>query len=1034
MRTTEIPFSTQQRTDGQRWHFLYRPATENCNSLGNSMRLENAIVFEPFCLDLTNQCLRRGPEIIKLRPKAFAVLNYLVAHPGQLVTKEDLLKAVWPETFVGEAVLKVTIGQLRSALDDDPQCPEFIETAHRRGYRFIGQLTPSDEASESAAEVTSAPARHRSVRPGVVGRNEALFRMRSWLDKVLLGERQVIFVTGEAGIGKTALVDTFARRIGSDRSIRIGRGQCLEQYGTSEAYLPFLEAIARLCREQPKVTEVLRAHAPMWLLQMPSVLNAADREALSREVFGATRERMLREMSGALEALAGDLPLILIFEDLQWSDYSTLDLISYLARQRQPARLMLIGTYRAADLIMSGHPLKAVKTELLARQQCEELPLEYLTEPEVTEYLTVRFPSNEFPPALAGFIHERTEGNPLFMVNAIDYLTAEGLIAAHGDTWKLEVDIEKVELGVPDSIRQMIEKQLEHLDPQLQRTLEAASVAGAEFPTVAVASAIDESRATVEARCDQLARQHQFIEECGVQELPNGDAVTRYGFIHALYQNALYDRLPASRRVQLHRRIGEHGELLYGERAGEIAAELAMHFERGALYRQSVTYLEQAAKNEILRFAYQEAVDLARRGLELLERLPDSPERTRQELRLQLTLGVPLVAIQGYAACDVGAVYTRARELCQRLGDTEEISQVLWGLRTFFTVRAELGTAREIAEEFLRLSERLPYPGLALRGHWALEITFLHLGEFELAMRHFEKALELYDPAQHREDAFRYGQNPGVAMRCFAAWALWFLGKPAAAKEKIDKALTLARELSEPYGLAHAFFFAAILHQLRRDVRLAREYAEAAIAVSSEHGLVLFHALATIVRGWTRIEPGLYDSAIREMRQGLAAYQSTGTEVIRPHFLALLAEAYAKAGRADEGLRVAEEALEAANRNGERYYQAELYRIKGELLLVKAAEKGVSRAVNGRHVLGSMSPALAEAEQSLRQALETARRQNAKSCELRAALSLARLHRDLGVAPNARSLLSQIYDGFADGFDTVDMREAKSLLSDLQQV
>jgi predicted ATPase len=210
---------------------------------------------------------------------------------------------------------------------------------------------------------------------GVVGRDEALSRMRSWLEKMLGGDRQIVFVTGEAGIGKTSLVDTFARSMAFDRSIRIGRGQCLEQYGTSEAYLPVLEAIGRLCREQTQVVEVLRAHAPMWLLQMPSLVSASDRELLSREVFGATRERMLREMGEALEALTADLPLVLILEDLHWSDYSTLDLISYLARQRQAAQLMLIGTYRTAELIVSGHPLKAVKQELLAKKQCEELPL-----------------------------------------------------------------------------------------------------------------------------------------------------------------------------------------------------------------------------------------------------------------------------------------------------------------------------------------------------------------------------------------------------------------------------------------------------------------------------------------------------------------------------------------------------------------------------------------------------------------------------------------------------------------------------------
>src|SRR5215813_4029678 len=657
---------------------------------------EKLIMFGPFCLDLSNECLWRGSQAIKLRPKAFAVLEYLVGHSGRLVTKEELLNAVWPGTFVGEAVLKVAIREIREALDDDPASPSFIETAHRRGYRFIGQIGESPKMHA----VSGSPLRAVDSPQRFVGRDEALLRLQAWLQKALRGERQIVFVTGEAGIGKTALVDTFARSITSNRSIRIGRGQCLEQYGASEAYLPVLEAIGRLCREQGQVVDLLRAHAPMWLLQMPSSMSASDRESLSREVSGATRERMLREMGEASEVLASDLLLVIILEDLHWSDYSTLDLISYLANQRQAARLMLIGTYRPVELVVSGHPLKAVKRELHAKQRCQELPLEYLTEEGISEYLSVRFPGNRFPAGLPALIHQRTEGNPLFMVNAVDYLVGEGLLDKRDESWELVAPINQVEVGVPDSIKQMIEKQIDHLDLEKQRTLEAASVAGAEFSSLAVVAGSGEDRARVEVRCDELARHHQFIQERGVHLLPNGETGSRYSFIHALYQNVLYQRIPVSRRIQLHRRIGVRGEEIYGERAGEIAAELAMHFERGRDYKRAAKYLQQASDNDIRRFAYREAVVLARRGLELLATLPDTRERAEQELRLQLTLGVPLIATEGYAAQNVGSAYTKARTLCRQLGATRETFQALWGLWSFHVLRAELGTAREIAEEF----------------------------------------------------------------------------------------------------------------------------------------------------------------------------------------------------------------------------------------------------------------------------------------------------------------------------------------------
>jgi len=998
------------------------------------------IFFDPFCLDLASECLWRGSQAIKLRPKAFAVLDYLLGRPGQLVTKEELLNAVWPGTFVGEAVLKVAIRQVREALGDDSQSPRFIETAHRRGYRFIGPIDESgplpakDQEIRSNNAVSGSPLRAANFPPAVVGRDQALSRMRSWLDRMLGGECQIVFVTGEAGIGKTALVDTFARSIAADLSVRIGRGQWLEQYGTSEAYLPVLEAIGRLCREERQLVDVLRRLAPMWLLQMPSLVSASDRQSLSREVLGARRERMLREMGEALEALTADKPLVLILEDLHWSDYSTLDLISYLARQRHAAQLMLIGTYRTVELIVSGHPLKAVKQELLAKQLCDELPLEYLSQAAVAKYLSVRFPTHRFPKELARLIQERTEGNPLFMVNAVDYLVAEGLIDEREECWELVVEIENVEVGVPDSIKQMIEKQIDHLDANEQRTLETASVAGAEFSTLAVVAGLDEDAAQVEARCDVMARQRQFIRDSGVQVLPNGEAVSRYGFIHALYQNVLYERVSASRRVQLHRRIGEQGEALYGERAGENAAELAMHFERGSNYTQAVKYLQQAAENAVRRFAYQEAVVLSRRGLEVLAKLPDTPERAQQELWLHITLGVPLIATEGYAAPDVGTVYLRARELCRHAGETPEISQVLWGLWTFYVLRAELGTAREIAEEFLRLAERLSYPGLAMRAHLVLEVTFLHLGEFAPAMEHFERALSLYDPERHLEDAFQYAQNPGVAMRCFAAWALWFLGKPDQALDRIQETLTLARELSDPHGLAHALLFAAILHQLRREERLAQEYAEAGLAVASEHGLVMYQAQATIIRGWALIGQGQPEEAIEQMRQGLAAYQVTGCELMRPHFFALLAEALGKARKADEGLRGLKESLEAAHRNGDASYFAELYRTKGELLLSQARGRGISRAATaGKDVVEAEPPVVAQAEGCFNQSIQIARKQKAKSLELRAVMSVARLYQNQGKREEARDLLAQVYDTFTEGFGTTDLREAKALLDELSE-
>jgi DNA-binding winged helix-turn-helix (wHTH) protein/tetratricopeptide (TPR) repeat protein len=979
------------------------------------------IHFAPFALDLVNECLWKGPEAIKLRPKTFAVLEHLVSKPGELVTKHDLIAAVWPDTFVGDAVLKVAIRQIREALSDNPKLPRFIETAHRRGYRFIAEINPiaTVVTEDSQPQPRMTPTRSNvQGRPealhyenAFVGRDDALSLMHEWFDKARDGECQVVFVTGEAGIGKTTLLEAFARRIAADRRVRICSGQCLEQYGMSEAYLPVLDALTQLCRKDPLVVGVLRAFAPMWLMQMPSLVTASDRESFGREAAGATRDRMLREICEALETLAAHEPLVLVLEDLHWSDFSTLDLISYAARRRRAAHLMIVGTYRPAELIASRHPLRTVKQELVARQQCEELPLEYLSEEAIAEHLAVKFPRNQFPSELVTLIHERTEGNPLFMVNTIDHLIAERLIESHEDGWRLTAPIDTVKLGVPDSIRQLIETQIDRLDPTDQRILEAASVAGAEFPSAAVSAALADDVTDVELRCEELSRRHQFIKEGGAQVLPNGEAVGRFGFVHAVYRHVLYERMSSSRRMQLHRRIGLRGEELYGDRTSEIAAELAMHFEQAADSARAVRYLHQAAVNALHRSAYREAIVVSRRGLELLAALPDTDERAHQELRLQLTLGVPLIATEGYAAPEVGRLYQNARELCERLEATAEMSQALWGVWTFHTLRAELSTALGIAREFLWLADRLGHPDLLMRGHWAMEITCTHQGDFGPALEHYVRALALYDDGERHHPNVD-PLNPGVAMRSFAAWCAWFVGQPDRGLTLIQEAVGIARELSEPHGLAHALASAALVHQLRGERRLAEQHADAIIALSDEHGLVLYQAMARVVRAWSQIGRGDDEAAAEEIRQGMAAWRSTGADLMCPHFLALLTEALPPAPDG-QALRVLDEALTLVESTGERCYEAELHRLKGERLLERAQDgAGVDAA-----------------EACFEQAIAIARRQQAHSLELRAAISLAHLQHDHRKTDMARDLIAQIYERFDQGFDTLDLRQARTLLA-----
>jgi predicted ATPase len=409
-----------------------------------------------------------------------------------------------------------------------------------------------------------------------------LAKMRSWLDRALAGERQTVFVTGEPGIGKTTVVQAFLEQACQVSGILVARGQCLEQYGSGEAYLPVLDGFSRLCRSSSgtQVLGWLRQQAPTWLAQMPSLVSPSERDNLQSQAAGVTRERMLREMAEAIETLTSESPLVLVVEDLHWSDYSTLDLVSYLARRRDSARLMVIGTYRPVDVIVRDHPIKGVKRELQAHGLCHELPLEYLAEEVVAEYLTARFPFHQFPSRLRRTIYRRTEGNPLFMVNLVEYLTDEEIIVEEQGTWKLRVDVSEVERGIPASLRELIEKQIERLSPDERTVLEGASAVGMEFSTVAIAAGLDMPTEWVEKHCEELACRHQFLSPAWLAQLPDGTISPRHRFNHVLYLEVPYGLVPPMRRSQIHHRIAERGVAIYGDRDIEIAAQLAMHFER----------------------------------------------------------------------------------------------------------------------------------------------------------------------------------------------------------------------------------------------------------------------------------------------------------------------------------------------------------------------------------------------------------------------------------------------------------------------
>ena len=590
------------------------------------------IIFQNLRLDTVNQCVWRGEVRLALTPRAFAVLRYLVEHPGRLVTHDELMDALWPDSYVQPEVLRKYILEIRKALEDQAAKPVFIKTLPKRGYEFIAPVR-----SESLANLPDL----NLNRPGkLAGRQPALDRLRLHLKKALRGQRQLVFVTGEAGIGKTTLIDTFLREIASQPNLRISRGQCIEGFGSKEAYYPLLEALGRLVRgpDAASAVQTLAERAPTWFVQFPALVSADRKQALQQEILGATRERMVREICEALEVIAAERCLILILEDLHWVDASTLDVISALARRREPCRLLLFGTYRPGDVTLTDNPLKTLKQDLLVHQLCDEVALARLSESEIAEYLVARFPDSELSGRLAVLVQQHSDGNPLFMVALVEEMVKKGMISNGQGRWKIAQPLEQLDSDIPETLRELSAFLFDRLLPREQNILKCASVAGERFSVWAVSAVLDTDAVAVEEICETLAARGQFIRAAGFHQLPGQPVSPQFEFKHALYREFLYERLSATERRSLHRTLAERMEAVCSPPAPGVASELALHFEAGRDYERAIRYLVIVSENAARRYAWQNAIEVLQHALELLASLaPES--RIEPELLIQQKIG-----------------------------------------------------------------------------------------------------------------------------------------------------------------------------------------------------------------------------------------------------------------------------------------------------------------------------------------------------------------------------------------------------------
>ena len=490
--------------------------------------------------------------------------------------------------------------------------------------------------------------------------------------------------------------------------------------------------------------------------------------------------------------------------------------------------------------------------------------------------------TRRLPAGLARLVHQRTEGNPLFMVTVVEEWVRRGWLVPADGGWTLRVELAAVAGTVPEGLRQMLEQQLERLSPMEQRVLEVGSVAGATFSAAAVAAGLAHEVVEVEDWCAGLARRQQWLEACGEQVWPDGTVAGGYRFTHALYQEVAYHRLTAARRVQLHRRMGEREEVGYGPQVRERAAELAMHFERGRDVPRAVRYLQYAGENALQRSAHPEALQHLTQGLALLATLPETPARAQQELDLQVALGQALSATKSHAAPEVEQTYARARALCAQVGETPQLFPTLWGLWRCYNARGALPTVRELGEQLVQLAEREADPMHGMAAHAALGHTLLGLGEYAAAWTHFEQGIALIDQTTQRTLVLRHGEAPGVRCLGAAAHTLWCLGYPAQAVRRSQEALALAQALAHPYSLATAAFLAIVVYQNCREVPAVQVQTAALLTLATAQRFPQWVAHGTFWQGWLLAVQGQGVAGMAQMHQGVADIIATGQRIMQP--------------------------------------------------------------------------------------------------------------------------------------------------------
>ncbi len=936
------------------------------------------LAFRDIEIDPERFELTRAGEPVRLEPQAFEVLAYLIQHRDRVVTRDELLESIWGSVYVSDAALATRIKEARRALGDDGTTQWAIRTIHRRGYRFVVDL--EDEARTSAGTPAAtpppvtAPALTATVAelgaPSVVdalGRDAELARLIQHCEAAARGGTQVVFIAGEAGIGKSTLVGEFLRHVGTVDDVLVGRGQCIEGYGSAEAYLPFLDAIGQLA-SGPRgsvATRALQQEAPTWVLHLPGLggSNPAFPEAL------LTRERMLRELTSALDHIGAEHRVVLSLEDLHWSDHSTLDALDMLARRSSNAHVLILGTIRAGDATSGAHRVHGLAGELTARGHASTIQLGPLQEAAVRALVERRVPGGA-DETVASAVAARSGGNPLFATSLIEHW--------RGSRQQWEASME----DVPDSLRQLVGRQLEHITPDQRRVMEAAAVAGDTLTPAVVAAISDLDLDTVEGILDDCARKGQFLRRRGAFEWPNGDLEDEYQFIHSIFREVALATLPLGRRARMHRAAGQALVERLGSEANQHIDEIADHFVRGGDADRAVPALLQAARRARSRSAQREAREAVNRALSLLPRITDDAERIRLEIACRTMAGAIAVALDGWAAPSIQEAYERALELVRQTDDRALIREILSGLATTHEFRGEYEMSqRIITEQIALVPPGTPPPP---ESHELLACSLFHQGQLRRSLEEATTGLQLATSEDPPPFHTAYGEHPATACRMWRAQAQWFLGDVRQAMEEVQAAIDTA---PDELSLLHAHTHAGMIAQYSGEVETTRHHARHMFALAQTLGFESHEVESGLMRAWAEARNG-YEPALPLLERAVNLYRASGMRMDLPWVLGVLADAYLAHDRVDDAEGALDEAFAVRDPGRGYIYEPEMWRLRGRI-----AERREQPELAVEHY---------------RRGAATARSHEARTSELRALTDLLKLALDGEAAERAAELVVEL--------------------------